>query len=93
MVCLKNLTLSSVSEDQSLLVMPPWRNPLLIAADLLSLGLHFMILYVPFLASLFQLQPLDLEEVSNCFRPFVERAHSHLVEMGRHSICPCPSPR
>merc|ERR1712070_1236937 len=33
-----------------------------IAADLLSLGLHFMILYVPFMAALFQLQPLDMEE-------------------------------
>ncbi|EDQ90051.1 uncharacterized protein MONBRDRAFT_7291 [Monosiga brevicollis MX1] len=54
--------LNSVSEDQSLFVMPPWRNWLLIAADLLSLGLHFMILYVPFLASLFQLQPLNTEE-------------------------------
>merc|ERR1712146_510937 len=54
--------LNSVSEDQSLFVMPPWCNWLLIAADLLSLGLHFMILYVPFLASLFQLQPLNTEE-------------------------------
>eukprot|EP00730_Choanoeca_flexa_P004013 TRINITY_DN11572_c0_g2_i2.p1 TRINITY_DN11572_c0_g2~~TRINITY_DN11572_c0_g2_i2.p1 ORF type:complete len:1043 (+),score=353.64 TRINITY_DN11572_c0_g2_i2:56-3184(+) len=54
--------LNSVSEDQSLLVMPPWRNPLLLAADALSLALHFVILYVPFLASLFQLQPLNGEE-------------------------------
>ncbi|EGD75576.1 ATPase [Salpingoeca rosetta] len=54
--------LNSVSEDQSLLVMPPWRNMLLIAADLLSLGLHFMILYVPFMASLFQLTPLTWYE-------------------------------
>merc|ERR1719235_1597793 len=41
---------------------PPWKNMFLIAADLLSLGLHFMILYVPFMAALFQLQPLDMEE-------------------------------
>jgi len=54
--------LNSVSEDQSLFVMPPWRNMLLIGADLLSLGLHFVILYVPFMASLFQLEPLNLEE-------------------------------
>jgi Ca2+ transporting ATPase len=59
--------LNSVSEDQSLLVMPPWRNPLLLAADALSLGLHFVILYVPFFASLFQLQPLNWEEV--CLHP------------------------
>eukprot|EP00049_Salpingoeca_infusionum_P000349 m.39301 g.39301 ORF g.39301 m.39301 type:complete len:1162 (-) comp10296_c0_seq1:231-3716(-) len=54
--------LNSVSEDQSLLVMPPWRNWLLIGADLLSLALHFMILYVPFMASLFQLVPLSWNE-------------------------------
>lgn len=51
-----------MSEDQSLLVMPPWRNMLLIGADLLSLALHFVILYVPFMASLFQLEPLNLDE-------------------------------
>eukprot|EP00056_Hartaetosiga_gracilis_P001354 m.44368 g.44368 ORF g.44368 m.44368 type:complete len:1001 (+) comp10603_c0_seq1:235-3237(+) len=54
--------LNSVSEDQSLLVMPPWRNWLLIGADLLSLALHFMILYVPFMASIFQLTPLTAYE-------------------------------
>jgi len=54
--------LNSVSEDQSLLVMPPWRNWLLIGADVLSLVLHFMILYVPFMASIFQLTPLSLYE-------------------------------
>lgn len=42
--------------------MPPWRNMLLIGADILSLGLHFVILYVPFLAQLFQLEPLNLVE-------------------------------
>jgi Ca2+ transporting ATPase len=54
--------LNSVSEDQSILVMPPWKNWLLIGADILSLALHFMILYVPFMASLFQLIPLNAVE-------------------------------
>eukprot|EP00052_Salpingoeca_macrocollata_P007132 m.57905 g.57905 ORF g.57905 m.57905 type:complete len:1040 (-) comp15851_c0_seq1:45-3164(-) len=54
--------LNSVSEDQSLLAMPPWKNPYLLLADLLSLVLHFVILYVPFMSSLFQLEPLDWSE-------------------------------
>jgi len=51
--------LNSVSEDQSMLAMPPWRNWYLIIADLMSLALHFVILYVPILATIFQITPLD----------------------------------
>jgi Ca2+ transporting ATPase len=54
--------LNSVSEDQSMLAMPPWRNMYLIAADLLSLALHFVILYVPLMATIFQLTPLDYNQ-------------------------------
>jgi len=54
--------LNSVSEDQSMLAMPPWKNMYLIAADLLSLGLHFVILYVPFMSAIFQLKPLTVDE-------------------------------
>lgn len=56
--------LNSVSEDQSLFAMPPWRNWYLIGANLLSLGLHFVILYVPQMARLFQLEALSWPEVS-----------------------------
>jgi Ca2+ transporting ATPase len=56
--------LNSVSEDQSILSMPPWCNWYLIGADALSLALHFFILYVPFMAELFQLSPLNWTEVS-----------------------------
>jgi Ca2+ transporting ATPase len=54
--------LNSVSEDQSMLAMPPWANWYLIGADLLSLGLHFVILYVPVLATIFQLTPLTMDQ-------------------------------
>jgi len=54
--------LNSVSEDQSILVMPPWCNPTLILADLVSLALHFVILEVPFMSNLFQLQALNWTE-------------------------------
>lgn len=54
--------LNSVSEDQSMLAMAPWQNMYLIGADLLSLSLHFVILYIPFFAKIFQLEPLDMLE-------------------------------
>lgn len=38
--------LISLSENQSLLRMPPWSNGWLISAMTLSMSLHFMILYV-----------------------------------------------
>jgi magnesium-transporting ATPase (P-type) len=40
--------MNSLSENESLLVLPVWKNPFLVAAIALSMALHFMILYVPF---------------------------------------------
>ncbi len=40
--------MNSLSENESLLRLPVWKNPFLVAAITLSMGLHFMILYVPF---------------------------------------------
>lgn len=54
--------LNSVSENQSLLVMPPWQNIWLILAIVLSMSLHFIILYVDILSTVFQICPLSLEE-------------------------------
>mmetsp|Transcript_21326 Transcript_21326/g.25683 ORF Transcript_21326/g.25683 Transcript_21326/m.25683 type:complete len:1059 (+) Transcript_21326:245-3421(+) len=54
--------LNALSEDSSLLVMPPWANPYLLVAMVVSFGLHFVILYVPVLASTFGIVPLSLEE-------------------------------
>ncbi|CAL9154697.1 unnamed protein product [Musa hybrid cultivar] len=55
-------SLNALSEDNSLIQMPPWRNPWLLLAMLVSFGLHFIILYVPFLASIFGIVPLSLNE-------------------------------
>jgi hypothetical protein len=41
---------NALSEDNSLLQLPPWSNPWLLLATAVSLGLHAVILYVPFLA-------------------------------------------
>ncbi|KAK7804177.1 LOW QUALITY PROTEIN: hypothetical protein U0070_022485, partial [Myodes glareolus] len=51
--------LNSVSENQSLLRMPPWLNPWLLGAVVMSMGLHFLILLVPPLPLIFQVTPLS----------------------------------
>uniref|UniRef100_A0A8C0XGJ3 P-type Ca(2+) transporter n=1 Tax=Castor canadensis TaxID=51338 RepID=A0A8C0XGJ3_CASCN len=51
--------LNSVSENQSLLRMPPWLNPWLLAAVAMSMALHFLILFVPPLPLIFQVTPLS----------------------------------
>merc|ERR1712193_480810 len=51
--------LNALSEDGSLLQMPPWTNPYLILACLGSVLTHFVILYIPVLAKTFAVTPLD----------------------------------
>ena len=55
-------SLNALSDDGSLLTMPPWVNPWLLLAMSISFGLHFLILYVPFLAQVFGIVPLSLNE-------------------------------
>jgi Ca2+-transporting ATPase len=54
--------LNALSEDGSLLSMPPWSNPYLIVAMFVSFGMHFLILYVEPLAKIFSVAPLDWNE-------------------------------
>lgn len=42
--------------------MPPWTNIWLCAAIALSMSLHFIILYVDIMATIFQITPLNLTE-------------------------------
>lgn len=51
--------LNSISENQSLLVMPPWRNWSLLTAITASMLMHFLILYAPFMKSIFRVTPLN----------------------------------
>lgn len=53
---------NSLSENESLLALPIWTNPYLVGSIALSMALHFMILYVPFFRSLFQITPLNWVE-------------------------------
>jgi Ca2+-transporting ATPase len=56
--------LNALSEDCSLLSVPPWANPWLLAAMGVSFGLHALILYVPPLARMFAVVPLSRPEVA-----------------------------
>jgi P-type Ca2+ transporter type 2A len=53
---------NALSQTESLLTLPVWKNMKLVWAITLSMVLHAAILYVPFLQRLFQVSPLNLEE-------------------------------
>lgn len=54
--------MNSLSENESLLVLPLWRNPFLVGAIALSMALHVGILYIPFFTNLFAINPLNWAE-------------------------------
>jgi P-type Ca2+ transporter type 2A len=54
--------MNALSSSESLLTLPLWSNMMLVGAIALSMALHFAILYVPVLASLFSIVPLGKEE-------------------------------
>ena len=54
--------MNALSSSDSLLTMPLWRNMKLIYAIVLSMVLHFGILYTPFLQGLFSIEPLNWAE-------------------------------
>lgn len=55
-------TFNALSENQSLLVVPPWANPWVGLAVTLSLLCHCLILYVDFFVQIFQTAPIDFNE-------------------------------
>ncbi|XP_056325030.1 ATPase sarcoplasmic/endoplasmic reticulum Ca2+ transporting 1, like isoform X2 [Danio aesculapii] len=54
--------LNSLSENQSLVRMPPWSNGWLLSAMTLSMSLHFMIIYVDPMPMIFRLTHLNTEQ-------------------------------
>ncbi|RMJ22328.1 endoplasmic reticulum calcium ATPase [Aspergillus sp. HF37] len=54
--------MNALSSSESLLSFGIWNNMMLVYAIVLSMALHFAILYVPFLRELFSILPLDLVE-------------------------------
>jgi len=53
---------NALSEDGSLLQMPPWANPWLMAMTAFSIGIHMVILYIPCLTEIFGVCPLDFHD-------------------------------
>ena len=53
---------NALSQSESLLTLPVWKNMKLVYAISLSMVLHFAVLYVPVLQTLFQVSPLGLDE-------------------------------
>lgn len=51
--------MNSLSENESLLRLPVWKNMYLVGAIILSMALHFMILYVPFFTKIFAITSLN----------------------------------
>jgi len=53
---------NALSEDMSLVTVPPYVNPYLIVAALVSFGLHFLILYIDSMNDVFSITPLSVNE-------------------------------
>ncbi|KAH1368255.1 hypothetical protein KXW30_000304 [Aspergillus fumigatus] len=54
--------MNALSSSESLLAFPLWNNMMLVYAIILSMTLHFAILYIPFLQTLFSILPLNWTE-------------------------------
>ncbi|OAA45495.1 ATPase, P-type, calcium-transporting [Metarhizium rileyi] len=54
--------MNALSSSESLLSLPLWENMMLVYAIALSMALHFALLYIPFLQSLFAIVPLNVTE-------------------------------
>lgn len=54
--------LNAISEVDSIFYQTPFKNPFLVFAIVLSMLLHFAILYIPFLRDLFVITPLNWDE-------------------------------
>eukprot|EP00760_Papus_ankaliazontas_P002425 PhM_4_TR10996/c0_g1_i1/m.29159/K05853/ATP2A; Ca2+ transporting ATPase, sarcoplasmic/endoplasmic reticulum len=55
--------LNAVSENESVLSFPPYKNKWLLAAVVSSMFLHFVVLYVPFMCYIFNVAPLGVPGV------------------------------
>ena len=77
--------MNSLSENESLLRLPVWKNPFLVGAITLSMLLHFAILYIPFFTVSLPRAHLIKKSESD---PFVlDSIRYHPPQLGRVEGC------
>jgi Ca2+-transporting ATPase len=82
--------MNALSEDGSLLTMPPWCNKWLLVAIVVSLGLHMVIMYVPALAVLLEITSLDVKVRAVTFCVALDlRWWVLFARVGRCPVCVC----
>jgi Ca2+-transporting ATPase len=54
--------MNAISDEASLITMPPTKNKWLILAIFSSISLHCVILYIPFFNNIFSIMPLDCKD-------------------------------
>ena len=85
--------MQAISEDGSLLQIPPWVNGWLLLAMASSFVMHFVILYVPFFANIFAIAPHTTVEwmvvVAFSFPVIVIGASHHRrgFSLAQHRFC------
>lgn len=67
--------MNALSSSESLLTMPLWKNMKLVAAIVLSMLLHFMLLYVPALQVCFSTNRLVLEQYLTYYSHYFQSLH------------------
>jgi hypothetical protein len=78
-----------LSENESLFRLPVWKNPFLVAAIALSMGLHFMILYVPIFTVCLR-ETFSSKQSLICILAIVRHYTVELGRMAGCSLLECP---
>ena len=84
--------MNSLSENESLLRLPIWKNPFLVGAIALSMALHVAILYIPFFTVRFRLCALSLSalQLTVSLLCLADSFRYHATELDRMASCAAP---
>ena len=84
--------MNSLSENESLLRLPLWKNPFLVAAIALSMALHVAILYIPFFTVRSRLcaAPSFAPQLTVSLLCLADSFRYHATELDRMASCVAP---